>query len=118
MCLLCDAEAIHYGEIAPGWFLEKATIDADDWLAGMWALVQQNQPSFVFTKTPIVGESSNFETLNSWINEFEKYGNFYSAYLLGKAIEGSFIDRLSFYKYLYERIATCIANYKEKNEDI
>lgn len=49
MCLQCCAEAKYIAEFAPGWHIAQATISADGWQAGQYALVRINDPDFVLT---------------------------------------------------------------------
>ena len=52
MCKQCTAESISYGEVIPGWILVRARKDADEWKAGQWGLVWENDPSFTWSSDP------------------------------------------------------------------
>lgn len=82
MCDSCLAEALHYGEVLPDWYLERATKDGVYFKAGWWGLVWMNEPSFVFTVTPEVTpreceneDDPDYEALNDalsdWLDKFE-----------------------------------------------
>ena len=75
MCVSCNAEAIGYGEIFPGWYLVRATKNdvennpefPKDW----WGLVEANSPSFVFETTPEVEPISG--DISSWCDKAAKF---------------------------------------------
>jgi hypothetical protein len=54
MCETCLGKCDNYGEIFPGWWLVRATVDSSIRLeADDWGLVQCNDPTFIFEQTPI-----------------------------------------------------------------
>lgn len=56
MCTQCVVDPLYYGEFAPGWFLIRATKPDYDMEADDWGLVECNNPSVVFSTTPVVDE--------------------------------------------------------------
>ncbi len=72
MCTQCVVDPLYYGEFAPGWFLIRATkpdegiMEADD-----WGLVECNNPSVVFSTTPIVYEDLDM-TYNRYVEFWDE----------------------------------------------
>lgn len=53
MCLQCLVNPISFGEPLPGFFLMRARRNNDAWGKGDWALVECNDPTFIWKDTPI-----------------------------------------------------------------
>src|SRR5688500_11424743 len=60
MCMQCVAKSVSYGNVLPGFNLQKATrtsyegtSEEGQWKKDQWALVECNDPSFYFSVEPI-----------------------------------------------------------------
>lgn len=89
MCLQCSVASVSFGEILPGWYLQRATRDDelgdDTWPKDWWALVEVNDPTFVFETTPELDPThsvaySDFteeqnKSLELWCRKARKFQN-------------------------------------------
>jgi len=88
MCEQCICEAIHLGEVLPGWYLVQATKDGakGEMKAGMYGLVQCNDPDFRFKTKPypdplrdldpalLDKDDPRWDTGMTWCNKADKFG--------------------------------------------
>lgn len=75
MCTQCVVNPIYYGEVAPGWWLIRARKDevGDDGMkVGDWGLVECNDPSIVFSVTPVVYDNDT-DTYNTYTEFFYNF---------------------------------------------
>ena len=49
MCEQCVAQTVLYGEVVPGFYLVRATVDGGTMKAGDWGLVECNDPFFIWS---------------------------------------------------------------------
>lgn len=79
MCLCCCVKEDSYGEVLPGVFLVRATIDYfDDMKAGQWGLVFMNDPFVIFdhiVEDPYFGMSDEEVDADTTVSQ-TTYDNF------------------------------------------
>jgi hypothetical protein len=56
MCEQCLVNPLYFGEVFPGWFLIRARRDGDLMKVGDWGLLECNDPSIIWSVTPIIKE--------------------------------------------------------------
>lgn len=108
MCIQCMANAIILIEdVLPGYFLMVSTTNCEEWPLGHYALVQQNDPDFIWKGKPIIDPLFNWDdyeinNLPDNSKEWEKSDEFYKFI---ESIEPKFItDTMCG----FELVQTCI----------
>jgi len=96
MCEQCCAKTEDYGEIFPGWYLVRATVNGMEMLTGQWGLVRTNDPEFIWTDDPTpIGDLNErcdklgdedegtpeydeaFDAWFAWMNKAKDFGKFF-----------------------------------------
>jgi hypothetical protein len=88
MCTQCVVDPLYYGEFAPGWFLIRATKPDDDIMeVDDWGLVECNNPSIVFSTTPVV--------FDGFIKTFNRYIDFQEEFYMPPSVGYRLYDAMS-----------------------
>jgi hypothetical protein len=54
MCEQCLCNPIYFGQPFEGFTLARARVHGNDWKKGQWALIECNDPTFVWYDTPVI----------------------------------------------------------------
>jgi len=105
MCMQCLAESTLIKKDAlPGYNLARATVDADGWPAGYYALIESNDPVFVFAGPLIADPTAGMS--DEAIDALEDMPAGYDAFMKAAAEMGTHLklDALVAYRLVH----TCI----------
>lgn len=130
MCEQCSAEVDEFMEVIPKWLLIRATRNSFSMKEGQWGLVWANDPSFIWTETPVVDPhdgmpdeqvdalpKEEFDKFFEWAKKAEDFekslmGSPFDGYTLYKAALDAGYDRKTdgrFSFWLFNRMGKLLA---------